>query len=69
MAVDANRLGYSVGVWVSIDVLEVQGQLSETVQKLSQARYDTLLAQLKLKAAVGALQGSDLISINALLHH
>nr|WP_256353658.1 TolC family protein [Pseudomonas sp. PDM30] len=69
MAVDANRLGYSVGVRVSIDVLEVQGQLSETVQKLSQARYDTLLAQLKLKAAVGALQGSDLISINALLHH
>lgn len=69
MAVDANRLGYSVGVRVSIDVLEVQGQLSETVQQLSQARYDTLLAQLKLKAAVGALQGRDLISINALLHH
>lgn len=69
MAVDANRLGYSVGVRVGIDVLKVQSQLSETVQQLSQARYDTLLAQLMLKAAVGTLRESDLVSINALLHH
>ncbi|WP_296216691.1 TolC family outer membrane protein [Pseudomonas sp. UBA2684] len=66
-AVDANRLGYKVGVRIGIDVLEVQSQLSDTVQQLSRARYDTLLAQLRLKAAVGSLGEADLHEVNALL--
>lgn len=66
-ALDANRLGYRVGVRISIDVLEVQSQFAETVQQLSRARYDTLLAQLRLKAATGSLEGADLVEVNALL--
>ncbi|MCY1268879.1 Outer membrane protein TolC [compost metagenome] len=66
-ALDANRLGYKVGVRISIDVLEVQSKFAETLQQLSRARYDTLLAQLRLKAAVGDLDESDLREINALL--
>lgn len=69
LAVDSNLMGYEVGVRVGIDVLQVQSQLSETMQQLSRARYDTLLAQLRLKAAVGALQEKDVEDINALLQH
>ena len=66
-ALAANRLGYRVGMRTSIDVLEVQSQYSETVQQLSRARYDTLLAQLRLKAAVGSLDERDLQMLNDLL--
>ncbi|AZL66746.1 TolC family outer membrane protein [Pseudomonas oryziphila] len=66
-ALEANRLGYRVGVRVSIDVLEAQGRFTDIVQQLSRARYDTLQAQLRLKAAVGGLMESDLHEVNRLL--
>ena len=40
-ALDANKLGYDVGVRINIDVLNAQSQLYDTLQKLSKARYDT----------------------------
>ncbi len=67
LAVESNKLGYEVGVRINIDVLNAQGQLFDTLQKLAKARLDTLIAQLKLKAAAGTLSESDLASINALL--
>ncbi|MDD0975998.1 TolC family outer membrane protein [Pseudomonas fontis] len=67
-ALEANQLGYRVGVRISIDVLQVQSRFTETVQQLSRARYDTLLAKLRLKATVGGLMESDLIELNRLLH-
>ncbi|VXA91544.1 Type I secretion outer membrane protein, TolC precursor [Pseudomonas sp. 8BK] len=66
-ALDANRLGYKVGVRISIDVLEVQSQYSDTVQQLSRARYDTVLSLLRLKAAAGLLSEADVQDVNALL--
>ncbi|GHU30200.1 outer membrane protein [Betaproteobacteria bacterium] len=66
-ALEANRLGYEVGVRINIDVLNAQSQLADTQQKLARARYDTLLAQLRLKAATGALSEDDVRAINALL--
>jgi outer membrane protein len=66
-ALDANKLGYEVGVRINIDVLNAQSQLYDTLQKLSKARYDTLLAQLKLKAAAGTLGDEDIKAINGLL--
>lgn len=66
-AVDSNRLGYKVGVRISIDVLEVQSQLSDTQQQLSRARYDTILSLLRLKAAAGSLGEADIREANALL--
>jgi len=54
-------------VRINIDVLNAQSQLFDTLQKLSKARYDTLLAQLKLKAAAGTLGDDDIKAINALL--
>lgn len=66
-ALEANRLGYEVGVRINIDVLNSLTQLAETRQDLARARYDTLIAQLRLKAATGTLDESDLETINALL--
>lgn len=66
-ALEANKLGYEVGVRINIDVLNAQTQLADTLQQLSRARYDTLLAQLRLKAAAGALGEDDVRAINALL--
>lgn len=67
LALEANQLGYEVGVRINIDVLNAQSQLFDTQQKLAKARLDTLLAQLKLKAAAGTLSEADLAAINALL--
>jgi outer membrane protein len=66
-AVDSNKLGYDVGVRINIDVLNAESSLADTQQKLAKARYDTLIAQLKLKAATGTIETEDISQINALL--
>lgn len=66
-ALEANRLGYEVGVRINIDVLNAQSQLADTQQQLAKARYDTLIAQLRLSAAAGALNEEDVARLNALL--
>ena len=67
-ALDANKLGYQVGVRINIDVLNSQSQLFQTKRDLAKARYDVLLGQLKLGQAAGTLTEADLASINALLN-
>ncbi len=66
-ALDANKLGYQVGVRINIDVLNSQSQLFQTKRDLAQARYNVLLGDLKLRQANGTLQPEDLQKINALL--
>ncbi|MFD0667118.1 TolC family outer membrane protein [Ramlibacter sp. MAHUQ-53] len=66
-ALDANRLGYQVGVRINIDVLNAQSQLFQTKRDLAVARYNVLLGQLKLRQANGSLQAEDLNAINGLL--
>ena len=66
-SLESNKLGYQVGVKINKDVLDAQSKLADAQQKLAKARYDTLLAQVKLKAAVGVLSIKDLEEINALL--
>ena len=65
-ALASNKLGYEVGVRINIDVLNAEQQVYATQRALAKARFDTLLAQLKLKAAVGALSEADLEAINPL---
>ena len=67
-ALDANKLGYQVGVRINIDVLNSQSQLFQTKRDLAKARYDVLLGQLKLRQATGTLTEADLAAINALLN-
>lgn len=66
-ALESNKLGYEVGVRINIDVLNAENQVYVTRRDLAKATYDTLLAQLRLKAAVGALGEEDVARINALL--
>ena len=66
-ALDANRLGYQVGVRINIDVLNAQSQLYQTKRDLAQARYNVLLGHLKLRQANGTLQEQDLARLNTLL--
>lgn len=66
-ALDANRLGYDVGVRINIDVLNAQSQLYQTKRDLAQARYNVLLGTLRLRQAAGTLTQADLQPIEALL--
>jgi outer membrane protein len=67
LALDATLLGYKVGVKVNLDVLNAQSQLVATQRDASGARYNYLLAQLKLRQAAGNLTSNDLLPIDALL--
>jgi len=66
-ALDANKLGYQVGVRINIDVLNAQSQLYQTKRDLAQARYNVLLGGLKLRQAAGTLSQQDIEAVNALL--
>ncbi|MDR1708607.1 MAG: TolC family protein, partial [Candidatus Accumulibacter sp.] len=65
-ALESTRLGYEIGVRINIDVLNAEQQVYVTRRDLARARFDTLLAQLDLKAAIGALGAEDLERINPL---
>lgn len=67
LSVEANQLGYEVGVRINIDVLNAQQQLYQTQRDLAKARYDTLLNGLRLKASTGSLSETDLQAINDML--
>jgi len=66
-ALEANRLGYQVGVRINIDVLNAQSQLYQTQRDLARARYDVLVGLLRLKQAAGALTAADLGPVNQML--
>jgi outer membrane protein len=66
-ALDANKLGYQVGVRINIDVLNAQSQLFQTKRDLARARYDVLVGGLRLRQANGTLSPDDLQAINGLL--
>ena len=66
-ALDANKLGYQVGVRINIDVLNAQSQLFQTKRDLAKARYDVLVGGLRLRLANGTLTPEDLLAINSLL--
>jgi outer membrane protein len=66
-ALEANKLGYQVGVRINIDVLNAQSQLYQTKRDLAQARYNVLLGELRLRQANGSLRSEDLQAIEGLL--
>ncbi len=66
-ALQANITGYEVGVRINLDVLNAQQQLFATQRDLARARYETLMAGLRLKAAAGQLTETDLEALNRLL--
>ena len=67
LSVEATKLGQEVGVRTQVDVLNAQGLLFQAQRDLARAYYQTILGQLRLKAAVGRLAETDLDNINRLL--
>ena len=55
LALEATQLGYRVGIRVNVDVLNAQSQLYQTRRDLARARYDLLLATLRLRQASARL--------------
>ena len=66
-ALDSTRLGQQVGVRTQVDVLNAQQQLSQTRRDLAQAKYNYILAMLRLKSSVGQLEEQDIALVNAWL--
>ncbi len=64
---DSTKLGYQVGVRINLDVLNAQQALASTRKDLAKARYDALMAGLRLKAATTQLTEKDLTELNAQL--
>ena len=67
LALDSTLLGYKVGVRVNIDVLNAQAQLYDTQAKLAQARYNVVMAGLRLRQAAGQLNADDVGAVNRLI--
>ncbi len=67
LALEATQLGYTVGVRVNLDVLNAQSQLYTTAAQLARARYDVLVAGLRLKQAAGRVTADDVAAVNRLL--
>jgi outer membrane protein len=66
-ALESSKLGFQVGTLINIDVLIALDTVITTRSQLQQARYNTILNAIKLKAYAAALSDEDLISINTLL--
>jgi outer membrane protein len=55
VALEANQMGYEVGLRINSDVLNAQQQLFMTGRDLMRAQVDALVATLRLRASVGGL--------------
>jgi outer membrane protein len=67
LALEATQLGYRVGVRVNKDVLDAQTAVSNTQKDLYKARYDVLVATVRLRQASGTLKAEDLDGLNRML--
>jgi outer membrane protein len=66
-ALESSQLGFQVGTLINLDVLIALDTVISTRSQLQQARYNTILNAIKLKAHVASLSDEDLIAINTLL--
>lgn len=66
-SLDASEAGYQVGTRTIVDVLDATTTLYDAKRNLSNARYNYLINQLKLKSALGTLNESDIQGLNASL--
>lgn len=65
LLIKATEQSIKGGVRINLDLLNAQQQLYTAQRDLAQARYNYLIALLRLKAAGGSLEGSDLIDMAA----
>jgi outer membrane protein len=63
----STKLGLEVGVRTNLDVLNAQQQVTQVQRDLAQSRYNTLLNEIRLKAAAGVLAEDDIRAANGFL--
>lgn len=64
IALEANQMGYEVGLRINSDVLNAQQQLFTTRRDLMRAQVDALVATLRLKAHIGALEEAEIRALD-----
>ena len=67
LALEATQLGYQVGVRINKDVLDAQTALASTQKDLFKARYDVIVASIKLRQITGTLHPENVQTLNSLL--
>jgi outer membrane protein len=66
-ALEATQVGYKVGTRNVVDLLQAEKNLYSAEKNLANAKYDYILANLKLALAAGTISPSDIVDINNLL--
>ncbi len=66
-ALEATQAGFEVGTRTAVDVLNAQQVRYGAQSEYARARYDYLLATLKLKQAAGSLSEEDIAQVNGWL--
>jgi outer membrane protein len=66
-ALEATQVGYKVGTRNVVDLLQAEKNLYSAEKNLANAKYDYILANLRLALASGTITPGDLVKINNLL--
>ena len=66
-ALEATQVGYKVGTRNVVDLLQAEKNLYSAEKNLANAKYDYILANLRLALAAGTIGPSDIVEINNLL--
>jgi outer membrane protein len=67
-ALEATQVGYKVGTRNEVDLLQAEKNLYSAEKNLANAKYDYILANLRLDLAAGTISPGDLVKINNLLN-
>lgn len=66
-ALEATQVGYKVGTRNVVDLLQAEKNLYSAEKNLANAKYDYILANLRLGLASGTITPADIVKINNLL--
>ena len=67
-ALEATQVGYKVGTRNIVDLLQAEKNLYAAEKNLANAKYDYILANLRLALAAGTIDPSDIVEVNNLLN-
>ncbi len=67
-ALEATQVGYKVGTRNVVDLLQAEKNLYSAEKNLANAKYDYILANLRLALAAGTIDPSNIVEINNLLN-
>ena len=67
-ALEATQVGYKVGTRNVVDLLQAEKNLYAAEKNLANAKYDYILANLRLALAAGTIDPSDIVEVNNLLN-